>query len=223
MNTLLLTIILVPIIEIYLFIKIGSQIGAFNTISLIFITAIIGVIYARYEGLNTLKSGLSQLFKNEVPAYEIISGAAIAFAAPSMATSWTDVEKLLTLVEETGTDVQSLDCTEGRLGFYQLEKANKIDRLVICKNNVDTDDSDAVWEVVAHEATHVMQACYGGPVVKDTYVPRILRELQETAPHYYATLQQYRGDHKRVEIEAFWMELRTPAVVMDWMTTYCFK
>ena len=81
MNTAILTIILVPIVEIYLFIKIGSQIGAFNTISLIFITAIIGVIYARYEGLNTLKSGLSQLIKNEVPAYEIISGAAIAFAA----------------------------------------------------------------------------------------------------------------------------------------------
>ena len=81
MNTVLITIILVPIIEIYLFIKIGGQIGAFNTISLIFITAIIGVIYARYEGLNTLKSGLSQLVKNELPAYEIISGAAIAFAA----------------------------------------------------------------------------------------------------------------------------------------------
>ena len=81
MNTLLLTIILVPIIEIYLFIKIGAQIGAFNTISLIFVTAIIGIFYARYEGLNTLRSGVSQLFKNEVPAYEIISGAAIAFAA----------------------------------------------------------------------------------------------------------------------------------------------
>ena len=81
MNTAILTIILVPIVEIYLFIKIGSQIGAFNTISLIFITAIIGVIYARYEGLNTFKSGFSQLIKNEVPAYEIISGAAIAFAA----------------------------------------------------------------------------------------------------------------------------------------------
>ena len=77
----LLTIILVPIVEIYLFIKIGSNIGAFNTISLIFITAIIGVIYARYEGLNTLKSGFTQLVKNEVPAYEIISGAAIAFAS----------------------------------------------------------------------------------------------------------------------------------------------
>ena len=81
MNTLLLSIILVPIVEIYLFIKIGSNIGAFNTISLIFITAIIGVIYARYEGLNTLKSGFTQLVKNEVPAYEIISGAAIAFAS----------------------------------------------------------------------------------------------------------------------------------------------
>ena len=81
MNTVLLTIILVPIIEIYLFIKIGSQIGAFNTISLIFVTAIVGVIYARYEGLNTLRSGFSQLIRNETPAYELISGAAIAFAS----------------------------------------------------------------------------------------------------------------------------------------------
>ena len=81
MNSVLITIILIPIIEIYLFIKIGSQIGAFNTISLIFITAIIGVIYARYEGLNTLQSGFSQLIKNETPAFEIISGAAIALAA----------------------------------------------------------------------------------------------------------------------------------------------
>ena len=81
MNKILLLIIGIPLIEIYLFIKIGSQIGAFNTISLIFITAIIGVIYARYEGLNTLKSGFSQLVKNELPAYEIISGAAIAFAS----------------------------------------------------------------------------------------------------------------------------------------------
>ena len=81
MNSVLISIILIPIIEIYLFIKIGTQIGAFNTISLIFITAIIGVVYARYEGLNTLRSGIGQMFKNEVPAYEIISGAAIAFAS----------------------------------------------------------------------------------------------------------------------------------------------
>ncbi len=81
MNTLLLLIIGIPILEIYLFIKIGTQIGAFNTISLIFITAIIGIIYVRYEGFNTLKSGMSQLVKNELPIYEIISGAALAFAA----------------------------------------------------------------------------------------------------------------------------------------------
>ena len=81
MNTVLLTIILIPVVEIYLFIKIGSQIGAFNTISLIFITAVVGIIYARYQGLNTLKSGFSQMMKNELPAYELISGTAIAFAA----------------------------------------------------------------------------------------------------------------------------------------------
>ena len=81
MNPLLLSIILIPVIEIYLLIKIGSQIGAISTIILIFITAFIGIYYAKYEGLNTIKSGLMQLSKNETPAYEIISGAAIAFAA----------------------------------------------------------------------------------------------------------------------------------------------
>ena len=81
MNTVIISIILIPIIEIYLFIKIGSQIGAFNTISLVFITAIVGIFYARYEGLNTLRSGFSQLVNNELPAYEILSGATIAFAA----------------------------------------------------------------------------------------------------------------------------------------------
>ena len=81
MNALLILIISIPIIEIYLFIKIGSQIGALQTISLIFITAFIGVLYAKYEGFNTLKSGMSQLIKNELPIYEIVSGAALAFAA----------------------------------------------------------------------------------------------------------------------------------------------
>jgi UPF0716 protein FxsA len=81
MGTLLLLLISIPIIEIYLFIKIGSQVGAFNTISLVFITAFLGVIYARYEGFNTLRSGMSQIVKNESPVYEIISGAALAFAA----------------------------------------------------------------------------------------------------------------------------------------------
>jgi UPF0716 protein FxsA len=81
MNSMLLLILLIPVIEIYLFIKIGSQIGAITTILLIFTTAIVGVYYAKYEGLNTLKSGFIQLRKNQTPTYEVISGAAIAFAA----------------------------------------------------------------------------------------------------------------------------------------------
>ena len=81
MHVLLLIIVGIPIIEIYLFIKIGSQIGAFNTILLIFVTAFFGILYARYEGFNTLRSGMSQIIKNEMPVYEIISGAALAFAA----------------------------------------------------------------------------------------------------------------------------------------------
>ena len=81
MNPILLSILLVPVIEIYLLIKIGSQIGAITTILLIFTTAIVGIYYAKYEGLNTLKSGFAQLSKNEMPTYEMISGAAIALAA----------------------------------------------------------------------------------------------------------------------------------------------
>ena len=81
MNTVLILIIGIPLIEIYLFIKIGSQIGAFNTVLLILTTAVIGVVYVRYEGFNTLKSGIGQLVKNEMPVYEIISGATLAFAA----------------------------------------------------------------------------------------------------------------------------------------------
>ena len=81
MNTALLLVVLIPIIEIYLFIKVGSQIGAFNTISLILITALLGIWYARYEGFNTLRSGVTQIMKNEMPFYEIVSGAVLAIAA----------------------------------------------------------------------------------------------------------------------------------------------
>ena len=81
MNTVLLAVILIPIIEIYLFIKIGSQIGAFSTIFLVFFTAVVGVYYAKYEGINTLRSGIMQMVKNQIPAREFISGAAIAVGA----------------------------------------------------------------------------------------------------------------------------------------------
>ena len=96
MNTALILVIGIPLIEIYLFIKIGSQIGAFNTVILILTTAVAGVAYARYEGFNTLKSGIAQLVKNEMPVYEIISDATLAFAAfllilPGFATDFIGI------------------------------------------------------------------------------------------------------------------------------------
>ena len=81
MNALILFILSIPLIEIYLMIKVGGVVGAFNTIFLIFFTAITGVYFARLAGLNAIRSGFNQLMKNEMPIYEIISGAALAFAA----------------------------------------------------------------------------------------------------------------------------------------------
>ena len=133
MNSILLLIILIPVIEIYLFIKIGAQIGALTTILLIFITAILGVYYARYEGLNTLKAGFAQLSKQETPAYEVMSGAIIAFAA------------LLLIVPGFATDV---------LGFFLIFPMtrriilNKFSKKKNTKNNFidgefeDIDDHD---------------------------------------------------------------------------------
>ena len=149
--------------------------------------------------------------------------AGLVITAPVNATSWTDVNTLTDLVKQTGTTIEARDCgKEGLQGYYQFDKELDLDLLVICRDNINMYDSDAVWEVVSHEATHVMQACMGGPVLKDTYVPRVLRELQETAPHYYQTLQQYRGVHKRYELEAFWMELRSPDVVHEFLDKACF-
>ena len=118
MNTVLLLIILIPILEIYLFIKIGSQIGAFTTISLIFVTAIIGVFYARYEGLNTLKAGVTQLYKNQMPLFELMSGAALAFAA------------LLLILPGFATDVLGfllIFPITRKLIFFLLAKKKKIE------------------------------------------------------------------------------------------------
>ena len=131
MNSVLISIILIPIIEIYLFIKIGTQIGAFNTISLIFITAIVGIIYARYEGLNTLRSGFSQLVKNELPAYEIISGATIAFAA------------LLLIIPGFATDII------GFLLLFPLTRKIFLKKFSInkeYKNKTETDFIDGEYE-----------------------------------------------------------------------------
>ena len=129
MNTALLLIIGIPLIEIYLFIKIGSQIGAFNTVLLILTTAVAGVAYARYEGFNTLKSGLSQLVKNEIPMYEIISGATLAFAAlllilPGFAT---DMIGILLIIPFTRKVILSRFINKNKKKYKSENNKNYID------------------------------------------------------------------------------------------------
>ena len=129
MNTALLLIIGIPLIEIYLFIKIGSQIGAFNTVLIILTTAVAGVAYARYEGFNTLKSGLSQLVKNEIPVYEIISGATLAFAAlllilPGFAT---DIIGILLIIPFTRKVILSKFINKNKKKYKSENNKNYID------------------------------------------------------------------------------------------------
>ena len=129
MNTALLLIIGIPLIEIYLFIKIGSQIGAFNTVLLILTTAVAGVAYARYEGFNTLKSGLSQLLKNQIPVYEIISGATLAFAAlllilPGFAT---DIIGILLIIPFTRKVMLSKFINKNKKKYESENNKNYID------------------------------------------------------------------------------------------------
>ena len=132
MNTALIILIGIPLIEIYLFIKIGSQIGAFNTVLLIITTAIIGIAYVRYEGFNTLKSGIGQIIKNESPVYEIISGATLAFAAflmilPGFAT---DLIGILLIIPATRKIILS------RFFKKKYKKSN------VGKNYIDGDFED---------------------------------------------------------------------------------
>ena len=142
MNPILFLIIIVPAVEIYLFIKIGGEIGALTTILLIFFTAILGVYYAKYEGLNTLKSGFSQLSRNETPAYEVISGAVIAFAA------------VLLIVPGFATDILGfllIFPITRRLIFYKF--LNKIKKKKYSQNNfidgefedIEDDDVKKLW------------------------------------------------------------------------------
>jgi len=129
MNSLLFFIIGIPIIEIYLFIKIGAKIGAITTILLIISTAFIGVIYVRYEGFNTLKSGLSQLVKNQIPVYEIISGATLAFAAlllilPGFAT---DIIGILLIIPFTRKVMLSKFINKNKKKYESENNKNYID------------------------------------------------------------------------------------------------
>ena len=144
---------------------------------------------------------------------------------PAFADSTKDINAFISLIKQTGTKVQKTDnCPANTYGFYQPpQKDGSGDRLVFCSNRIDFEDTSAVWEVLAHEGAHVMQACNGGLLWKEEYHPRMLRKLKEQAPHYAKILTQYRGKDKMYELEAFDMELSTAQQVIGYFKEFCIK
>ena len=151
-----------------------------------------------------------------------VAAIATIFPMPAFAGSWKDINELSRLVRATGTEIVAKKCSENIYGSYHYDDKRDIDRLTICTNRVDMDDPDAVWETLAHEATHVAQACNGSNVYKDTYLPRVFRALRAEAPHYVTLLDNsYDNTDRIVEAEAFYMELQEPEKVKRMMVHIC--
>jgi hypothetical protein len=146
--------------------------------------------------------------------------------APAMgrAASLEDIKRLEDLINASGTKtVVSDNCPPDHAGYYESD-GKATDRLVICRNNVNLGDVDAVWEVMAHESTHIMQACTGSTAIPDERMPRTYRELQTMAPHYAKLVgRSYASADQRLEAEAFWMELQTPQVVIELFQSNCAR
>ena len=140
----------------------------------------------------------------------------------SLASSVEDISQLEGLINASGTEtLVSSRCPPNHAAFYEND-GKRVNRLVICRRHVDLSDLDAVWEVLAHEATHIMQACSGGAVLADTQMPRTYRELQTMAPHYAKLINAaYSSGDQRLEAEAFWMELQAPQRVLEMFRTSC--
>ncbi|MFZ9619970.1 MAG: hypothetical protein ACO289_02105 [Prochlorococcaceae cyanobacterium] len=159
------------------------------------------------------------------------AAAALATTAPAMASTEADVLAFIALIKQGGTDVVHMSNREakgfciGKAGAYLLDEKTNVDALVICSDQVDLNDSNEVWEVLAHEGTHVMQACVAdgtGTMFKPQFVPTMLREVRAFAPHYHELVtSKYTSDFATVELEAFWMELQEPAAVMAQFKTVC--
>jgi len=147
--------------------------------------------------------------------------AATCLATPVMASTWADTAELIAIVESTGTTVTSAVCDRNVQGYYQINTETDLDRLTICKNNIDNEDPHAVWEVMAHESIHVAQACLGENVFHDEYIPRIFRGLRTEAPHYVRILDQYSSEDRLLEAEAFYSELMTPGDVKEIVRKAC--
>ena len=138
------------------------------------------------------------------------------------AASLEDIRALEDRITAAGVQTSvRVDCPANHAGYVQRDQRGR-HHLVVCRNAVDLTDLDAVWEVMAHESTHIMQACAGGTVIADDHMPRTVRELRSMAPHYAKLIERgYPSVDQRLEAEAFWMELQTPATVIRLFETLC--
>jgi len=154
-------------------------------------------------------------------ALALLLGATSA-PIPAAASSLEDIRALEDLILAAGVATHVADdCPASHAGYYEKAPAGQ-HRLVLCRNVVNLADIDAVWEVMAHEATHIMQACTGSTAIADEYMPRTFRELRTMAPHYAKLIDRgYPNDDQRLEAEAFWMELQTPPTVMGLFRQLC--
>jgi hypothetical protein len=156
----------------------------------------------------------------------LLSSALLAIGCaipPAMASSQADIDDLTALIKKGGTEIVYIDCKDkSTAGKYSYSKKKKIDRLTICKDSFDPKDTDSHWEVLAHEATHIMQRCNGGTLLVAEHHPRVWRRLKAKAPHYAELLQErYRDADQMHEAEAFVMELQSPEMVKEWFVDYC--
>lgn len=147
-----------------------------------------------------------------------------AWSAPlpsAYAGSWTDIDLLKAELKKTGTSIVESKCSEENvMSFYEFEE-RKIDQITICVNNIDTSTPDEYWEALAHEATHVMQACTGDYALNDRWISRAYRELQAINPTSVEDMQLYGSWNKRQEVEARWMEFQQPEDVITLLHENC--
>ena len=155
----------------------------------------------------------------------------VAFLSPVQANSWRAIDELVTEVEKTGTTVVIGYCQQRNvdgetfdvMGYYQF--GGGVDQIKICENNVDMGNAPLVWSVVSHEATHVMQVCYGhgmaDTIMKDEFIPEMKAELSVKRPSYLRLIQDYPAAEHKVELEAFWMEFQPEQFVIESVAYFC--
>jgi hypothetical protein len=153
-----------------------------------------------------------------------MSAALAVSAGLARGQTLVQIHRLETLINAAGTETMVRhDCLPNHAGFYERDGAG-LNRLVVCANNIDMADLRAVWEVMAHEGTHVMQECVGGTVLQDSQLPLTLGELRRHAPHYAKLIVEgYDPADQRIEAEAFWMELQPADVVIDLFERHCLQ